>query len=439
MFRSKTVKNRILKTVSFILALAVIAAVAISCKPQEQVEDPILECDGQAIPLSFYEFLLSRMKGTLARNKYDVKSDSFWESEAADGLSYEEYFNSSILDSCKNYLAALVIFEEEGLELPKSKLQDIEEEIAFYISYDGDDSEEKFNQLIEEFGVDVGSLRDSYTIEAKYEYLISYLYGNGSLIADTVKEEYYSENYYRFKQILITNFYYEYEEDEQGNIIYFDTESGERVYDKANGSFIYDENGNKLRDDDGKVIYFDADGKILYDTENGQPSVILDENGEAKQYFYTDEQMKERKDKADGIFASLSKGNYAAFESNADEINDLYMGEEIYSDGYYFSDIESSGYEDHMLDILEALKDIECGEYALVESDYGYHIIMRYELDGGKYSDSKYSEWFNNFNASLINKLFLDKSKKVISDLTEIEENIEKARSIRDIGINFDY
>ena len=55
-----------------ILALMLSALCACIYVRQVKVESPVLEYNGKGIPLSFYELMLSRMKGTLARNRYDV-------------------------------------------------------------------------------------------------------------------------------------------------------------------------------------------------------------------------------------------------------------------------------------------------------------------------------------------------------------------------------
>ena len=432
--------RKIISAVALVCVLSLICASLFGCGgAKTQVESPVLEYGESAIPLSFYEFLLSRMKGNLARNKYDVKSDSFWDEEAIEGVTYEEYFNSSVLESCKNYLAAVALFDKYDLELPQSTIDGINEEVGFYIDYDGRGSLEDFNALVSKYGIDAEALKEAYIIEAKYQYLLTYLYNGGELISSAVKEEFYQENYYRFKQILVSKFYYEYERDEQGNVIYFDTESGLRLYDKENGSYRFDGDGNKYRDKDGYVIYYDESGNILYDNVNGQPSVILDENGEAREYAYSDGEMAERAEDARVLLASIERGDKNAFEDAAKKHSDAASGDESYPDGYYFSSIESGKYEDYMLDILETLEGMEIGDVAMVESDYGYHIVMRYELDAGKYSDSRYSDWFVGFASELIDRLFLVECGKIIPDIKTVEENLGKARSIRKIGVNYDY
>ncbi len=423
------------------LALAVILISLLLCSCAGRVKSPVLEYDGQAVSLSVYEFMLSRMKGTLARNKYDVEPLSeFWkEKHPGSELTNEEYYNQTILDNCKNYLAALILFEEEGLMLSDAALASIEEEIGFYIDYDCGGSEEKFDTLLSKYGTDTEGLRAIYELEAKYQAVIASLYGvDGSQIADSVKEEYYRGNYYRFKQILVSNFYYEYMTDEEGNVMYFDPESSKPIYDDKNGVYAYDENGHRVVDSYDVPIRYDSEGKILYDTENGYPSPKTDDKGNAIKYEYTADQIDERTDKMNALIESC-KGNASAFEAEMPKWQ-LYEGAtDYYPDGYYLSDLESSGYSEYMVDILDQLKEMEVGDITVVESESGYHVIMKYELDKGKYSDSDYAEWFTSFNQSLVTRLFLDRCESFYADIKVNESNLKKARSIKSLGTNYDY
>ena len=82
---------------------------------------------------------------------------------------------------------------------------------------------------------------------------------------------------------------------------------------------------------------------------------------------------------------------------------------------------------------------MKVGETKVIESDAGYHVIMKYELDKSKYADSDYAEWFTSFTQSLMTKLFLDKCDDFYADIELNEKNIKKARSIKSLGTNFDY
>jgi len=394
-----------------------------------------------AISLEFYEFMLARTKGELARKKYDISSTGdFWtDTVASTEQTVEQYYNESVLNKCKNYLAALVLFDKEGLKLTADELSAIEDEIAFYIDYDGNGDQKKLDAILSKYGTDVEGLREIYTVEAKYKKLMTLLYGtDGSQIADIVKRDHYTKNYHRFKQIFVSNFHYEYQTDEKGNIIYFDPETAKPVYDTENGKVIYVD-GYSIKDQYDQPIYYDADGKILYDQKKGYPTPKLDENGEAIVYKYTESEMAERIECMQKLQSELAEDNFALFESHMPEW-ELYEGaDEYYSDGYYLSRIESHGYKKYMLDILSALEQMVPGEIRTVESQYGYHVIMKYDLDEGKFNDVEYAEWYASFNESLQNKLFLLKCEQFYSDIKLVDEYLKKARSIKVLGTNYDY
>ncbi len=436
---NKSKKSIFIKIICFAFALIMLAIPLTSCS--NRVKKPILKCKGEAISLGMYEYYLSRMKGTLERSKYDINpTSSFWtEKHPGSDLTNEEYYNKTILDTCKNYLAALVIFKERGLSLSAEQLQAIEDDIQFFIDYDCAGSEENFNTLLEKYGTNIDELRMIYQMEAKYRAVISALYGSdGSLIADTVKEEHYRNNYYRFKQILVSNFYYKNMVDEQGNVIYFDPETGKPLYDEEKGKYKYDESGKRIVDKYGVAIRYDEDGNIVYDSKNGQPSPEADEKGNAIKYQYTEAEMEQRISEMNA-FIEACNGDPYAFEAEMPKWLVFEGVGEYYPDGYYLSDIESSAYSDNMKDMLAKLKEMEVGDIEVIESESGYHVIMKYELDRGKYNDSDYAEWFTKFTDNLITKLFLAECEKYYPEMREITRNLKKARSIKSVGTNLYY
>ncbi len=443
------VKKQVIITLSIvavILVLSVLAGVIFGAIANA-VKDPIAECRGVKLPLSFYELMLATTKGDLERSGAKIGYDSFWDSKSVEAdKTCEQYYTDLVMNNCKRYLSALCLFEEMGLTLPETYMQEIEEDIAFYIDYDADGSREKFNEILAPYGVDIESLREAYIIRAKVEYLQISLYGeDGSLVTDTVKEEYYQKNYHRYKQIFVSGYYYEYQRDSYEKEIYFDAPSnGKPLYDTVNGSRDFDENRDFIKDKYGCEIYFDENGEPLYDTEKGYRYAVLDEKGNAKRSEYSKEEMKQRATLAEGIFASVKAGDFSGFDKKvADtELNDDYLAAG-YTDGYYVSDLERSRYTDYenkyMSDVLDALKDMKTGDVKTVESKDGYHIIMKYELDKGAYGKENYESGFAAFMTSLTAQLFVDKCDKIIPDIVMNDENLKKARSIRELGSNLYY
>ncbi len=447
--KSKKIRIVLICVLCVVLLASLIGVIAV--KVIEAKKSPvILECGDSVIRLDMYEFMLSRMKGTLYNNREDVKKDSYWDEVVADGKTREEYYNASILENCKVYLASAVLFDElvesgEIAGLPESYLRQIEEDIALYIDLDyvGAGSEEKFGEILGEYGVDVDGLREIYTLEAKSQYVREYIYGSdtASKISDEVKEEYYRENYYRFKHILVGNFYYKYQRDIFGNKIYFDGDGTTPLYDYENGEVRFGSDDNYITDANGIKAAFDkTTGEYLYDTENGSARFVNDENGTPKKFFYTEAELDGRKNVAEELL-EIAKGDFDTFEAKGKDadVNTDYSGTFSESSGIYMSNIEASGYTEYMNEMLDELKDMEVGEISMVEADDGYHVFMKYELDAGAFSESANKEWFESFNSSLITKMFLEKCSAMFDKFEVNEENLKRARSIRDIGINTNY
>jgi hypothetical protein len=444
-------KSTVIRFAAIALALVTLTAAFSACSKEEERQTgsnttPVLSYgsgDNSAeIPIFFYEFMLSRVRAELARNGKKVTDPDFWYSKVeGTDKTYEQYYNEYTLESCKKYLAAEILFEKEGLTLPESTLAQIDEDIQFYIEFDGKDDEEKFNKILRPFGVDVEALRRCYIIEAKYNYLLNYLYGGGELIGDTVKEEYYQKNYVRFKQILFAKYKYEYECDFQGNIVYFDLETGMPVYDTENGKKKFDENGYYYRDSEGQEQYFDENGVVIYDTEKGRPAVKQDENQNDVKREYTDEENAQRLAKAEAIAKEIKVSDFKAFEKKLTEVFEEELLFENFKDGYYFSNSEKIEYVKYpyVNIIVEKLGEMEVGEVAVVETDEGYHLIMKYELDEGKYTDTEYEIFFESLTEEIINDLFKDKLSKILPKVSVSEENLKGARSITRVGTNYDY
>lgn len=438
-----------ISAVSVCLIAVIVGCIVASCVLSAK-SPVIMEYGDVKMRASFYEFMLSRMRGDLYRKQYDVESGDFWNGiMSGSDKTYEEYYNDSILESCKVYLVSLALYDElvksgELSELPQSYYDEIDEDIELYISlgYVGDGSKEKFNSILSDYGVDADILREIYVCEAKAEYLRSYLYGGDSAtkIGDAVKEEYYNENYFRFKQIFVGNFYYKYITDKFGNVIYFDGDDGDALYDEKNGIFEYDEDGNHVKDDDGVDVRIDKDtGEYVYDKENGTPRYIADSDGTYKKFYYSESEMAERRKLAQNI-SQIQKGDFETFEEKGKDkdINTDYS-ESFSNSGIYMSDIESGLYSGYMSDILTAVKNMEVGEISVVEADDGYHVIMRYELDEGAYAEDDNAEWFKYFNTSLITKMYLEKCRGLFDKIEIDTDVLSRAKSIKEIGTNTDY
>ena len=83
---------------AIVLVLCSVVSLFSACsEPERETEadtSPIFECDGIELPLFFYEFMMSRVKGSLSRNQHKVTDPDFWGTVIeGDGRTYEEFYN----------------------------------------------------------------------------------------------------------------------------------------------------------------------------------------------------------------------------------------------------------------------------------------------------------------------------------------------------------
>ena len=81
----------------------------------------------------------------------------------------------------------------------------------------------------------------------------------------------------------------------------------------------------------------------------------------------------------------------------------------------------------------------------MVKSEYGIHIIMRYEPEVGAYTLEEYTDLFiaNStgtyiFMGDLISKLLADYVKSY-KDKVEVDEGLLDGVDIKNVGVNFNY
>lgn len=440
-------KKTTLRITAAVLALVMLCLSAVSCSSGKT----LMSLGKQSISLNLYELYLSRQKGTLCTTYYygsKAKYDEFWQTTiSVDGTTYNDYWTSYILECAKIYLAALYMFEEEyKLELPQSAMNEVQEKLDELILTDGDGSKTALNAVLAEYGVNYDMLREAYIVESKVSYLQEYLYGaNAELISDQLKEQYYQENYVRFKQVFLAKYHYVYETDADGNVIYYEpgdgSEVGDVLYDKTTGIRKFDENGKALKDEAGNVIYYNEDGTVAYDTVNGVPAHTYDENGYFKTENYAGDELKKIKTQAEDIAEFTEKGDIDTFEQYVATISEDGDGQTIYPEGYYFSIGAQYSYE-YIVDIISELCEMEVGELRVVESEYGYHVIMKYELDEGAYAKSENSVWFESesysFNSDVTQWLFNKKCESYLGKI-EIDTDVLSERDIKSVSPNYYY
>lgn len=424
-------KKTLIRCIAFLLASLMLCFSFVSCASKSMIELGDVE-----ISENIYEFLLSRMKGTLYNMGYSVNSDSFWNTVfSINGMTYGEFFKTRVLEQAYSYAVSEFLFDKEGLELPSESLDAIDTLMDKLVEKAG--SKNKLNSELSAFGVNYSMLKEIYTIEAKMEYLKAYYYGeDGEKISKEDKDKYYEENYVCFKQILLAGYYYEYELDKNGDGIYYTSDKAERIaYDKENGKTKLDVTGKNVVDTFGDDVYYTDDGKIAYDKKNGVLKYLLDKDGEKIFAMYGKEEMAQLKEEADSIVSmKLDKEGFERILSNYESSdNDGKLMYLLNSPSYYGSQATGAGYLD---DIAAALGEMKVGETKVITSDFGYHIIYKYENENEAYLDEQYKDVFDSFNSDIIEEKFSEKCDEYENKVDLNDKVWKDAPDIADVGIN---
>ena len=436
---------KVKRIIAFTLACVCIILSLASCSNKSK---PLLKLEDNEISVNLFQLYLSRMKGTLCTTSYfgsAAKKPDFWDTivDAYDKTTYNTVYTDMVLDTAKSYLAALALFDERGLKLPDSYIEEIDSEMEELVQNVGDGSKTTLNSILAEYGANYDILRESYIIEAKIAYLREDLFGvNGDKVGNNLIEEYYQQTYARFKQVFFYTYEYVYETDENGDNIYY-TEDGKVSYDTsktlkkdANGEQVYDENGDRV------YVYVDENGKerVAYKLKGAKRQELFDDNGDPIVKNYEGDKLAKIVDKANSVLDQVKEGDTIGFDLLVTEYNEE-TGHEKYPNGYYIT--EETQYASP--EVIEELFTLKVGEYKMVRSKHGIHIIMRYELEDSAYTLDEYEDLFIAtstgtyiFMGDLIDKLYADYVSSY-KDKIIVDESLLEGVDIKSVGVNYNY
>ena len=435
-----TVMRRLM-SVLLCLTLLMGAVSLTACSNKSPV---LLELDGIEITANQYQFFLSRVKGSLYYTGYNVESEKFWNMIIDDkNNTYDDYFRNAVLDDARRYIAALTIFEEKGLVLPQSYLDQIDEDIEEYLRDAG--SKSTLNSMLAAYGINLDMLREIYVMEAKYDYLQQVIYGtDGELLAAETRMAYLNEHAVCFKQVLIRSFDYVYEKDTNGDEIYYlPSENNAKVnniaYDKELGNTRPDEFGKTIVDKNGENVYFLENGKIAYDKEKGVRAMTYDQKGNLQTVSYPADVLAEHKATAEEIMASVAKGDYAAFEALLEEYQ-IDEEDAFITDGTYcFLYTTGDNSYDYLNDIADSLATAEDGELRMINSEYGYNVVMKYSIPSDAITNPDYEDWFKDLTDRIIAKQFHTMCKPYMEKVKVDSDVFATLPSMKEIATNTSY
>ncbi len=437
------------RIIALMLAVLMLCGTLFGCASKGK---PLMTLDKSEISVNLFELYLSRMKGTLCTTAYlgnSATKDEFWDTwlDLYDNTTYNDHYTGIVLETVKTYLAAIAMFEERGLKLPDSYIEEIDEEMQKLVDTQADGSKTAFNAIIGEYGVNYEMLREAYIIEAKIDYLQDDLFGeDGSKIGNAMIEDYFNKHYVRFKQISLFTWEYAYETDRNGDLIYF-TSDGRISYDttqtaKKNASgdgYMVDEDGSRV------YVYTDDNGKerIAYKKEGASTQIKTDSKGNKIVNYYNSTEDALVYAEAKEIFEKAKAGTKLDFDVLVNTgRNDFNEAAVAYPNGIYVT--EKTNYQSP--EVIKALFEMEVGEVRLVPQDkYGYHIIMRYENEAGAYGKEEYESLFISTSTGTYN--FMDSLKgELLANYLEpykekivVDEALYATVDIKSAGINYYY
>lgn len=352
-------KIQIKRLICGALSTMLILLSLVSCSSSKKFGEPLMTLGGEQITVNMYQLWLSRVKGA-----YGGADEAVWDEKTEDGRTYNEIFTDFVKQNAITFICALHEFSELGLKLPKDRINEIDDVMQTMLEERGDGSKTALNGILSQYGVNYDILREIYIIEEKLNYLGEYLYGaNGTeKITETIRNEYYHDNYVRIQQI-----------------------------------FLYTAN-KPVTDDEGNFVY--------------------DENGYVKTRDYTEAEIAEQEKKADQIMTSLTAGQ--SFELLMASQNED-PAASSYPNGYYFT--RSSQYVE---EVITAAFEMGENEFEMIRSEYGIHIIKRLPLDENGYAVSANQDFFSDFEETLKTEVLTARLSKYEKDIKIDEELLAK-------------
>lgn len=371
-----------MKTIKKITALLLIAACLVpmlaSCGTSK-LGTPVMTLGNVSISENMLEFWLTRYKAYFVQYYMDGNDNKeFWDQLATGSdKTWNETFTEFIYDNAKTYTAALYLFEDLGLKLPSATVEAVDEEIADLLYGQADDNKNQFNEILATYGVNMEILREIYLIEEKVAMLQEYYYGENGVekLSSEAKDNYYKDNYYRFKHI------FQY--------------TGSRP----------------VIDDDGKFVY-DDDGYVKYEE-------------------MTKEMDEDVRSETKALYEDLKQGKL-----DFNEILDIYnedIANEEYENGYYVTATTI-----YVQEVLDAVFEMKVDDVVYVESEYGVHIVKRLALESKAYEKEANMDFFTDFEDNLIQTSF-NKKLEDYKKLIEIDEELLKKYCLRDVNANYTY
>ncbi len=441
-------KKRLSAILALLLALVLLLG---GCAKHGKI---LIKAGNEKISVNVFMLYLSRMKGALAESGADVTSSTYW----GQYLSYDhtttaEYYTNQVLEGLKHIAAAMIIYEEAGLKLPKETEEAIDAWIDALIETDGEGSKARLNDILSAYGANITVLRDSAILEAKLEQLKVHMYGlGGSMLSDALIEQYYKDTYIRGFQMQLANYYYEHEKDRDGiakrytddtytKIAYLPQSAIDALPAEERAKYIRVPNEGQYMPESeyGTEVLLYRDGEtqvVAYDKENGV-ICYTEKDGERVKVLYTEEEMEARRQRAEQI-AVECRGDLSKFMVYVTELSDnsdfhanSAPNGMYFSVGTYNTDAIFSG-------IANTLATMEIGDTCTMTINSSYYVLMRAELDTGAWKNEKNKRWFTTLRGLALEYMLQQETAKYL-DRVEVNGDLLEGVDITGVSSNIIY
>ncbi|MBR7112223.1 MAG: hypothetical protein IKC75_04815 [Clostridia bacterium] len=437
-----------------LLALALALLMLVGCASHGET---LIKAGKEEISVNVFALYLSRMKGALAQAGNPVTDPNYWNSYiSTDHTTTADFYTNQVFEGLKHIAAAMILYDEYGLKLPKEVEDEIDAWIDKLIETDGNGSKANLNSLLSAYGANITVLRDASILEAKLSQLKEHLYGkNGSLLQDTAIEQYYKASYYRGYQMQIANYYYDHEKDADGVAVrYTDDEYkkiayvGEKFLEQLDpdirAKYVSVPNEGKYLEKYGAkygdviLLYRDGESEVVaYDKENGVIRYSLDEKNEYIVKPYTEVEMQARFERAKMIAAECVDDE-AKFLRYAKEFSDNSDFNSTYApNGMYFC-VGAMSTDTVFGSFSAELAKLEEGATTVLSSDSGYYVLMRAKLDAGAWKKEANARWFTTLLGMTIEYMLQQKTTAVL-DRVEVDAALLDTVDIATLSSNIRY
>ena len=187
-------------------------------------------------------------------------------------------------------------------------------------------------------------------------------------------------------------------------------------------------------------MFIDSFKKIVVVEKSIKPR--RDEKGYVITRKFTQQELIEVNDHATLLMEELEghDKNYTLFDSYVEKYSED-EGSLDYAGGFYMT--ADSNYESP--EVLEAVLKMETGEIRKVTSDYGIHIVMKYELEENGFGLTENSDFFINTKTGAyvfindIMTVLLGERLKPYVEKIEVDKARYDSISIKDLAPNYYY